>query len=163
MTWFSWSVTSSTYSTAEVILRGVWGDTAYTQQSSRFIRGVKQEEVIPIKLEKPWLGGHVAWDKASLSPKHIIPVRWEHRAATAFIFQKAKPPPRQVRARYSQAEHSSYWSDRSHEQEILENNPALEKVTPILSPYSGHRKHARHLIIWRGVAVSKRATEDLII
>lgn len=28
-------------------------------------------------------------------------------------------------------EHSSYWSDRSHKQEILENYPALEKVIPI--------------------------------
>jgi len=33
------------------------------------------------------------WDKASSSPKHIIPVKWEDGAATAFVFHKAKPPP----------------------------------------------------------------------
>lgn len=160
MTWFSWSVTSSTYSTAEVILRGVWGHTAYTQQSSRFITGVKQEGVIPMELEKLWLGGHVTWDEASSSPQHIIPVRREHCAA--FSFQKAKPPLWQVRLWYSQAEYTGYWSKRSQEQEVLENNPALGTVIPILSPKSCHQKHALHLVIWWGVAIPKRATKDFI-
>lgn len=42
------------------------------------------------------------WEKASLSPKHVIPVRWEHCAATAYVFQKANLPPWHVRVGYSQ-------------------------------------------------------------
>lgn len=93
MTRPSCSVTSSPYSTAEVTLGGEGGDAAYTQSGSRFMGGAHQEEIThgirETMIRRPCY-------MAQNITKHVIPVRWQHSAATVL---PSKQP---------SAEHSSY-------------------------------------------------------
>lgn len=64
--WFSWSVTSSTHSTACVIPRDVQGRAPHAEQGS-----TAEEEVISISLHGLLVMAVLRWDRASFSPEHI--------------------------------------------------------------------------------------------
>ena len=76
--WFSWSLTSPTYSTACVIPRNVQGYAPHAEQGS-----TAEEEVISIWLRGLLIMAVLRWDKASFSPKHtraapkvMPPISW---------------------------------------------------------------------------------------
>lgn len=72
--------------------------------------------------------------KASLSPKHTIQNQVGILCSYGFYLLKSQA------SLTVHVEYSNCCRDRNHNQEILENTPALEKVVPISSPYSCHRK-----------------------